>query len=111
MIRIKPLTLENGSRILVEVEEADLPNDHDTGDRDDRLDDALHLLRDSIAGLARCVCDSLADSASEGSAPEEWAMEVSIGFKGGNRPIPVVVTGAAAGSLKITAKWKRDERP
>ena len=110
MIRIKPLTLDNGTRILVEVEEAHLPNDTESGDIGSRLDDAMMLLRDSISGMAQSVCESLAEGSSEGTVPEEWTMEISIGFKGEDRPIPVIVTGAATGSVKVTAKWKRRDR-
>jgi hypothetical protein len=54
--------------------------------------------------MARNVHASLAEH-----SPHEWAMEVSIGFKGETQPIPVIVTGSATGSVKVTAKWKRDD--
>jgi hypothetical protein len=97
MMRIKPLVLDDGSQILVEVEQADVPL------AGDKLADAMTMLRTSIGAMARNVRESLADQ-----SPDEWAMEVSIGFKGETQPIPVVVTGSAAGSVKVTAKWKRD---
>jgi hypothetical protein len=111
MIRIKPLTLDDGSKILVEVEQADVPptayadnlpaGAEPTG-MADKLDDAMAMMRSSIGAMARNVNESLADQ-----SPEEWAMEVSIGFKGETQPIPVIVTGSATGSVKVTAKWKR----
>ncbi len=113
MIRIKPLTLDDGSRILVEVEQAEIPLARPVADlpagaeptgMGDKLDDAMALMRASIGAMARNVRDSLADQ-----APDEWAMEVSIGFKGETRPIPVIVTGSATGSIKVTAKWKRED--
>jgi len=106
MIRIKPLTLDDGSRILVEVEEAHLP----AGDgADAAAEDALALMRASIAGLARHVRDSLSADTLGGRPPEEWTMEVSIGFKGESEPTPVIVTGSATGSVKVTARWKDDD--
>jgi hypothetical protein len=36
-------------------------------------------------------------------------MEVSIGFKGEDHPIPVVVTGLGTGLIKVTARWQRDD--
>jgi hypothetical protein len=36
-------------------------------------------------------------------------MELSIGFKGEHQPVPVVVTGSATGSVKVTARWKHDD--
>jgi hypothetical protein len=63
----------------------------------------MAMLRHSIGAMARNVHASLAEH-----APAEWAMEVSIGFKGETRPIPVIVTGSSSGSVKVTAKWTRD---
>jgi hypothetical protein len=112
MIRIKPLTLDDGSQILVEVEQADVPmaaptdflpaSTEPTG-IGAKPDDAMAMLRNSIGAMARNVHASLADQ-----SPHEWAMEVSIGFKGETRPIPVIVTGSATGSVRVTAKWKRE---
>jgi len=116
MIRIKPLTLDDGSRILVEVEQADValaaPTDSlptgagpaGIGGIGGELDDPMALMRNSIGAMARNVHASLAEH-----APHEWAMEVSIGFKGETQPIPVIVTGSATGSVKVIAKWKRDD--
>lgn len=113
MIRIKPLTLDDGSQVLVEVEQADiaiprtpanLPAGAEPTGIADKLDDAMALMRNSIGAMARTVHASLAEH-----APHEWAMEISIGFKGEAQPIPVIVTGSATGSVKVTAKWKRDD--
>jgi hypothetical protein len=113
MIRIKPLTLDDGSRILVEVEQADvplaaptdsLPTGAEPAGIGGELDDPMALMRNSIGAMARNVHASLAEH-----APHEWAMEVSIGFKGETQPIPVIVTGSATGSVKVIAKWKRDD--
>jgi hypothetical protein len=113
MIRIKPLTLDDGSQILVEVEQADVPMTPPSANLPagaeptgmmDKLDDAMGLLRNSIGAMARNVNAALAEQ-----TPDEWAMEVSIGFKGETQPIPVIVTGSAAGSVKVTAKWKRKD--
>jgi hypothetical protein len=83
MIRIKPLTLDDGSQVLVEVEHADVPAAGDraslppgaepTGPGEQR-DDAMAMLRNSIGAMARNVHASLAEH-----APHEWAMELSIG--------------------------------
>ncbi|MCG6941129.1 MAG: hypothetical protein LJE69_07750 [Thiohalocapsa sp.] len=111
MIRIKPLTLDDGSQILVEVEQADvslagpadnLPTGAEPTGLGGKLDDAMAMMRNSIGAMARNVHASLSDQ-----SPDEWAMEVSIGFKGETQPIPVIVTGSATGSVKVTAKWKR----
>jgi hypothetical protein len=108
MIRIKPLTLDDGTRILVEVEEARMPA-ADGGGGSGQGSGAMDQLRASIAGIARGVHDSLSADALGGRPPKEWTMEVSIGFKGEDQPIPVIVTGAATGSIKITARWKQQD--
>jgi hypothetical protein len=107
MIRIKPLTLDDGTRILVEVEEARMPAADGGGSG--QGSGAMDQLRASIAGIARGVHDSLSADALGGRPPKEWTMEVSIGFKGEDQPIPVIVTGAATGSIKITARWKQED--
>ncbi len=118
MIRIKPLTLDDGSQILVEIEQADLampmsaatlPADADPTGKGGEPADAMAMLRNSIGAMARNVHASLAQQAQHEQAPHEWTMEVSIGFKGETQPIPVIVTGSATGSVKVTAKWKRDD--
>jgi chemotaxis response regulator CheB len=101
MIRIKPITLDDGSQILVEVEQAEVPA---AASQSDLPADAMQLMRHGIAAMARNVRESLA-----GESPDEWTMELGVGFKGEDRPIPVIVTGASTGSVKVTAKWKRGE--
>jgi hypothetical protein len=96
MIRIKPLTLDDGTQVLVEVEHADLPADSPT--------DTLEAMHRAIASMARGVQASFADA-----PPKEWAMELGIGFKGDAQPVPVIVAGAGSGSIKITARWQRED--
>jgi hypothetical protein len=112
MIRIKPLTLDDGTQILVEVEEAHIPAPAGTTSSDlggATGEDTMALLRASIAGLARSVRDSLGAESLGDHAPQEWTIELSIGFKGEHQPVPVVVTGSATGSVKVTARWKHDD--
>jgi hypothetical protein len=97
MIRIKPLTLDDGSQVLVEVEHADLPGDAGAAD-------TLQAMQHAIAGMAHSVQTSFGDA-----APREWTMELGIGFKGDSRPVPVIVAGSSSGSIKITARWKREQ--
>jgi hypothetical protein len=96
MIRIKPLTLDDGSQILVEVEQADIP-------AGDLPENAMDSMRQTIGGLARGLQAGFGDA-----APKEWSMEFGIGFKGEGRPVPVVVAGSGSGSIKVTARWKQD---
>ncbi len=40
------------------------------------------------------------------AAPEEWTLEINLGFKG-QAGIPFIAQGEANGAIKVTAKWKR----
>jgi hypothetical protein len=97
MIRIKSLTLDDGSQILVEVDQADIP-------AADLPDNAMDSMRRTVGGLARGLRDSFGDT-----QPKEWTMELGIGFKGEAQPVPVVVAGSGTGSIKVTARWKKDD--
>ncbi len=41
--------------------------------------------------------------------PDEWTLEINMGFKGKASPIPVILSGEAQGGIKVTAKWKKTE--
>jgi hypothetical protein len=97
MIRIKPLTLDDGSQVLVEIEHADIPGQASAAD-------TLEAMQRAIAGMARSVQSSFGDA-----APKEWSMELGIGFKGDSQPVPVIVAGSTSGSIKVTARWQRDD--
>lgn len=70
------------------------------------FDDAIiggRLLQETIANTAQSVYDSLQEM-----QPDEWSVELNIGFKGKATIIPILVSGEGNGSLKVTAKWKKD---
>jgi hypothetical protein len=41
--------------------------------------------------------------------PDEWSVEMNIGFKGKATPIPYIASGELDGGIKITATWKKDK--
>lgn len=116
---IKPFKLENGTTIYVEVDETtlpDLPSPITSNQPDDLpegaeatgiIDDIVigsKLLKETITGTAQSVFDSL-----KGLQPDEWSVEINIGMKAEDmKVIPVLVTGTGEGSLKVTAKWKKN---
>jgi hypothetical protein len=114
--RIQRLTLADGHSVLVEVQPAELPDpagpdaglptDLPPGAEPtglaDRLEDAQALLRASIGSMADVVRTSLAEH-----APDEWSLELNIGFKGTTQPVPVILSGSAEAALKVKAVWKR----
>ncbi len=72
-----------------------------TGPVQDTID-ALLSLQQNIKTLAETVHASF-----QAHQPEEWSLELNIGFKGKTSPIPVILSGEASGAIKVTAKWKK----
>lgn len=71
------------------------------GEVANRVRDIGADLRGLLASVTRPVREALAEA-----QPEEWTVELNLGFKG-EAGIPCLTKGEANGSVKITAKWKR----
>jgi hypothetical protein len=112
---IRELKMPNGKPIFVEVEISDKeispkpsgrPKDLPAGaEAVGILDDALNsmkLFQENITNMAETVYDSLKDL-----KPEEWSLEMNIGFQGEVNPVPFIATGKMNGGIKVTAKWKK----
>lgn len=116
MSEVQRITLANGRAIYVEMEVAEIPNSPNratTRPADlpdgaqpagfvEDVADAIQALKDNISSLAETVYESL-----QHSQPDEWSLELNIGFKGKTSPIPVILSGEASGAIKVTAKWKK----
>ncbi len=116
MSEIKSIELANGRTIYVEMQTAAVPtiNKRHAVDQDDLpegaeavgfkedIADAIEALKDNIRELAETVHSSL-----QARQPDEWTLEMNIGFKGTTRPIPVILSGEASGGIKVTATWKK----
>jgi hypothetical protein len=112
--KIEPFELQ-GKIIYIEVTEAEvepglvlppasepeLPSHMEHTSARDKLVSAGDAMRDTIAALAETVHQGIAHL-----APDEWKMEVTLGFKG-KTGIPYVAEGEANGAVKISATWKR----
>lgn len=118
---IKPIKIAENQYIYVEVDDsvddAELPVSHSPaiqkwqptgpenasscGPVEDAID-SLKSLQRNIETLANTVYDSF-----KAHQPEEWSLEINIGFKGKTSPIPVILSGEASGAIKVTAKWKK----
>lgn len=122
MAEIKAIQIGDNQYIYVETEtDADvdqLPRSNPTGEKGwqrsgpqystptgpvDNAIDALTSLQQNIKILAQSVSESFQEN-----PPQEWSLELNIGFKGKTNPIPVILSGEASGALKVTAKWRRD---
>ncbi len=97
MNKIKEIQLSDGSSIFVEMEEADLPEGvKETSGKAD----AMELLEDTLCVVAETVRDGIREA-----EPDEWTLELNIGFKGKANPVPVILSGESKAAIKVTAKW------
>ena len=55
--------------------------------------------------MAESVHDALKDM-----SPDEWGVEMSIGFKGTSTPIPFIASGELEGGVKVSVTWKKEEK-
>lgn len=114
--QIRELLLEDGEKILVAVEVLeninisfnlkeinDLPPGAEpTGVIDDSLMTA-YLIKAYIKGMAKSTKEALKDM-----NPDEFSVELNIGFVGKTNPIPVIAGADILGGIKITAAWKKE---
>ena len=113
---IHKLLLPDGTSIYVESEEVDLPkSSNGTTSIDlpygaehvgavDNMLNAMDILKNTIASTANTVHKSLQEA-----KPDEWSVELSIGFKGKTTPIPVILSGESDVAIKVLVKWKKIE--
>lgn len=104
---IQPLKF-NGETIYIEVSEVDQRGRK--SEEDDRFEDvnALDKFKE-VGGEVYSIIKGLGNtvqSALENAQPEEWSLEINLGFNA-KTGIPFVTEGAASGAVKVIAKWKR----
>ena len=114
--RIEPFAF-HGKIIYIEVTEAqvdrvvappgvsdqELPDYIEYTGVQDKVIAAADAVRDTIAALAETVHQGLA-----ALKPDEWKLEVNLGFKG-KTGLPFVAEGEANGAVKVSATWKRQQ--
>jgi hypothetical protein len=97
----------DGLTLWVEVDElegrigAGAPGMVERGAVVDRVRDVGADLRNLLAAVTRPV-----RQAFDENPPDEWSVELSIGFKG-ELGVPCLTKGEANAAVKITAKWKK----
>tara|TARA_B100000953_G_scaffold277113_1_gene251712 strand:+ start:2337 stop:2693 length:357 start_codon:yes stop_codon:yes gene_type:complete len=114
---IKDITLNDGSVIFIEMEEVnqealpqvtrsehpeDLPPGAELTSSADKVVDTLESLKGTLGTVFSTIRDSIKEN-----APDEWGVELNIGFKGKVNPIPIIVGAESNVALKIHAKWKK----
>ncbi|MCI5223535.1 MAG: hypothetical protein D3924_12905 [Candidatus Electrothrix sp. AR4] len=121
---IQSIELKDGGQLLVEVEEAELPQAMITGresisnlppgteeigfkdkakELGDKIKDVNEILRQSLSSIFETVAESVKEK-----QPDKWGVEVNIGFKGKTNPVPVILSGEANAAIKVHAKWTKD---
>lgn len=103
----------NGADILVEIDEPGATVARQGGNNSYEIEGL------EPTGVAQQIVDAGSDirtiinavtgsiqQAFDESKPEEWSVELLIGFKG-EAGVPFVTKGEANASLKLTAKWKK----
>lgn len=94
--------------IYVEVAEVVQPMEAKSTDGFQKTTAASQLIsageqvRNTITALAAVVHEALSKA-----KPDEWTLEINIGFNG-KAGIPFVVEGGANGVVKVSAKWKKE---
>jgi hypothetical protein len=103
--------------MYVEMEEADLAEisgfkpamglpegAEPTGAGVDKAIDTLQVLKHTLDSAISIVYEGI-----KTHQPDEWTLELNIGFKGKAQPIPVILSGESEVAMKVIAKWKKPE--
>ena len=100
---IEPLNF-NGETIYIEVSEVEQETEdgYEETSAAEKMAEAGDRVRSTISALAGSVGKAL----NGVDGPEEWTIEVNLGFNG-KAGIPFVTEGGVNGAVKVTAKWKR----
>nr|VFK26477.1 MAG: hypothetical protein BECKMB1821G_GA0114241_102131 [Candidatus Kentron sp. MB]VFK30360.1 MAG: hypothetical protein BECKMB1821I_GA0114274_101517 [Candidatus Kentron sp. MB]VFK75185.1 MAG: hypothetical protein BECKMB1821H_GA0114242_101717 [Candidatus Kentron sp. MB] len=117
MNELKAIRLADDSCIFVEMDVVDnvptttrsshkgaLPPGAEEVGAVDKALDTLNILKDTLSSVFSTVQDTLKDN-----SPDEWGVELNIGFKGKVNPIPVIVGGESNVAIKVHARWKKNQ--
>lgn len=113
--KIAPVEI-NGKTVWIEVEDVDIvgeaiqsanaPGDLRAGARPvGVISDSIKGKLEEIGEMMEAVVSTVGKGIDKVS-PEEWSIEVSIGFAG-EKQIPYLAKGSASGGVKVSAKWKK----
>lgn len=94
--------------VYVEVSDVDQqggkPEDEDRFEDVSALDDVKEA-GSKVHGTIKALSATV-QSALDSAQPDEWSLEINLGFKG-KAGIPFITEGEANGAVKVIAKWKR----
>jgi len=114
MGEIKRIDLSSGGAIFIEIENVAVPlpepavgrSNLPTGAEPCGATEKVMDTLESLKGTLSSICDTVHDS-MKANQPDEWGVELNIGFKGTVSPIPVIVSGESNVAIKVHAKWKK----
>ncbi len=107
--KIEPIIIK-GKTIWVEVSEIDMgqpaeapdhPKDLREGAEPTSIGEKVISVRDTLEAVVGAVSDGM-----EAASPDEWSVEVNLGFDGETK-IPFLAEGGVKAGIKVSAKWKR----
>ncbi|WLE96078.1 MAG: CU044_2847 family protein [Candidatus Electrothrix communis] len=116
MCEIKEIKLADGTSIFVEMETVDfspasenavqrnLPPGAEEVNAVETVLDTMKTLKGTLSSVFNTVQDAVKDK-----SPDEWGVELNIGFKGKVNPIPVIVSGESSVAIKVHAHWKKKQ--
>jgi hypothetical protein len=101
--------LQFGDEIIY-IEVSDIEQQGETQQIQNRWQqvNALDKVRDAgtqVHATVKALCATM-QSALKDAQPDEWTLELNLGFKG-QAGIPFISQGEANGAVKVTAKWKK----
>ena len=111
MTAIHEIKSKDGDSLFIEVEDVEISNidseqksqygdDLQNCSAKEFTKDTLEVLKKTLKNVTEIVSDGLGDI-----SPDEFSIELNIGFKGKSSPIPVILSGEASSSIKVNAKW------
>ncbi len=116
--KISPVEI-NGKTIWIEVEDIDITqpitSSQNTRPGDLLDDDAAPVgpITDYVKGKVASIADTLEaivgsiDKGIGKISPDEWSIEVTIGFAGEHN-VPFLAKSSVNGGVKVNAKWKKN---
>lgn len=91
-----------------EVEQQGGPPDDENRFEDVNALDQVKEAGSKVHGTIKALSETV-QSALDSAQPEEWSLEINLGFKG-KAGIPFITEGEANGAVKVIAKWKQASR-
>lgn len=111
--KVQAIELDDGELVYFEVEDVDVqevsnnsPRNVPKGAEPVSIKGDLAKAGDALKSTLTATCNTIHKGMSD-LAPDEWGLELCIGFKGTTNLIPVIVSAEGNVALKVHAKWNK----